>query len=123
MGGTETGGCIAGRCEAEQSAGLVKLATRLAESPSASIPQACRGWAEMRAACRFLAQNRLDWQDIAATLGRQPEHPVVLYLQDTTELDFEGKATRGLEPLSYEAQRGMYLHSTMQSRRAGCRWA
>ncbi len=37
----------------------------------------------------------------AATLGRQPEHPVVLYLQDTTELDFEGKATRGLGPLGY----------------------
>ena len=32
--------------------------------------------------------------------------------QDTTELDFNGQAIAGLGPLSYEAQRGMYLHPT-----------
>lgn len=37
---------------------------------------------------------------------------VVLCLQDTTELDFNGQQARGLGPLSYEAQRGMYLHPT-----------
>ena len=103
--------------DARLSRRLVKLATRLAESPSASIPQACRGWAEMRAAYRFLAKDKVDWQDMLqphwdASLQRMREHPVVLCLQDTTELDFEGKATRGLGPLSYEAQRGMYLHPT-----------
>jgi len=41
---------------------------------------------------------------------RQP--PVVLCLQDTTELDFNGQAIDGLGPLSYEAQRSMYLHPT-----------
>ena len=49
--------------DARLSRRLVKLATRLAESPSASIPQA-PGWAEMRAAYRFLAQDKVDWQDI-----------------------------------------------------------
>ncbi|EXJ15992.1 Mobile element protein [Imhoffiella purpurea] len=39
-------------------------------------------------------------------------HPVVLCLQDTTELDFNGQTIKGLGPLSYEAQRGMYLHPT-----------
>ena len=29
-----------------------------------------------------------------------------------TELDFNGRTARGLGPLSYETQRGMYLHST-----------
>ena len=38
--------------------------------------------------------------------------PVVLCLTDTTELDFNGRATTGLGPLSFEAQRGMYLHPT-----------
>ena len=38
--------------------------------------------------------------------------PVVLCLQDTTELDFNGQTIQGLGPLSYEAQRGMYLHPT-----------
>ena len=40
------------------------------------------------------------------------QHPVVLCLQDTTELDFNGQETAGLGPLSHEAQRGMYLHPT-----------
>lgn len=35
--------------------------------------------------------------------------PVVLCLEDTTELDFNGQETKGLGPLSYEAQRGMYV--------------
>jgi hypothetical protein len=40
------------------------------------------------------------------------QHPVVLCLQDTTELDFNGQSIEGLGPLSYEAQRGLYLHPT-----------
>ena len=39
-------------------------------------------------------------------------HAVVLNIQDTTELDFNGRGSQGLGPLSYEAQRGMYLHPT-----------
>ena len=39
-------------------------------------------------------------------------HKVVLNIQDTTELDFNGRQSTGLVPLSYEAQRGMYLHPT-----------
>ena len=34
-------------------------------------------------------------------------------LQDTTELDFNGQQIQGLGPLSYEAQRGIYLHPTL----------
>lgn len=37
---------------------------------------------------------------------------VVLCLQDTTELDFNGQQAKGLGPLSYEAPRGMYAHPT-----------
>ncbi|MCU0664691.1 MAG: hypothetical protein MUC50_20505 [Myxococcota bacterium] len=40
------------------------------------------------------------------------EYPVVLCLQDTTELNCHGQGIAGLGPLSYEAQRGMYLHPT-----------
>jgi hypothetical protein len=36
----------------------------------------------------------------------------VLCIQDTTGLDFNGQDIAGLGPLSYEAQRGMYLHPT-----------
>ena len=37
---------------------------------------------------------------------------VVLCLHDTTELDFNGQTIQGLGPLSYEAQRVIYLHPT-----------
>jgi len=43
---------------------------------------------------------------------RMRAHPVVLCLQDTTELDFNGQGIAGLGSLSYEPQRGMYVHPT-----------
>lgn len=95
----------------------IRLIERLAERPTASIPGACNGWAETQAAYRFLAGEAYDWLDILephrqCTRERIAVHPVVLCLQDTTELDFNGQAIAGLGPLSYEAQRGMYLHPT-----------
>jgi len=95
----------------------VRLVERLAERPTASIPGACNGWAETQAAYRFLSGEEYDWMDILephgqCTRARMAEHPVVLCLQDTTELDFNGQGIAGLGPLSYEAQRGMYLHPT-----------
>lgn len=101
---------------------LIKLAARFADKPTASIPGACADWAETQAVYRFLDQARDDkrglvWQNILAphiaqTKARMRQHPVILCLQDTTELDFNGQAISGLGPLSYEAQRGMYLHPT-----------
>ena len=38
-------------------------------------------------------------------------HPVVLCLQGTSELDVNDQRAFSLGPLSYEAKRGMYLHS------------
>lgn len=72
-------------------------------------------WAETQAAYRFLSNPRSDWQALLqahwdSSLGRMRGHEVVLNIQDTTELDFNGRQARGLGPLSYEAQRGMYLH-------------
>lgn len=95
----------------------VLLAERLAEKPTASIPSACGGWEETAAAYRFLAQDELDWRDILAphwqsSAERMRACEVVLCIQDTTELDFNGQAIAGLGPLSYEAQRGLYLHPT-----------
>lgn len=96
---------------------VIRLVERLAERPTASIPGACNGWAETQAAYRFLSGEDYDWMDILephrqCTRTRMAEHPVVLCLQDTTELNFNGQAIAGLGPLSYEAQRGMYLHPT-----------
>lgn len=90
---------------------------RFAADPTASIPDACHGWAETMAAYRFLGNEAVEWQAILAphweqTRLRAQGQPVVLCLQDTTELNFNGQDIEGLGPLSYEAQRGMYLHPT-----------
>lgn len=90
----------------------VLLAERMAAKPLASIPQACGGWAETQAAYRFLAQDDIEWESILAPHWRSSEEHM-LCLQDTTELDFNGqRSIAGLGPLSYEAQRGMYVHPT-----------
>ena len=90
---------------------------RFAAKPTASIPQACDNWSETCAAYRFLGNDDVSWEGILAphwerTRQRMSEHPVVLCIQDTTELDFNGQEAEGLGPLNYEARRGMYLHPT-----------
>ena len=95
----------------------VLLAERLGQKPGASIPGACENWAETTAAYRFLSNDEVSWDDVLgahadAGRARMAQHPVVLCLQDTTELDFNGQEIAGLGPLSYEAQRGLYLHPT-----------
>jgi len=95
----------------------VLLLDRFMEKPQASLPMACRGWAETTGAYRFLGNDQVEWRDIlaphvACTLGRMEGNAVVLCLQDTTELDFNGRQAEGLGPLSYEARRGLYLHAT-----------
>lgn len=46
------------------------------------------------------------------------EHDVVLSIQDTTELDFNGRQALGLGPLSYEAPAPDLCHQRL-SRAAG----
>ena len=100
------------------NARAVLLAERLSSKPTESIPNACLGWAETQAAYRFLSNPRSDWQALlephwASSLERMRQHKVVLNIQDTTELDFNGRQTAGLGPLSYEAERGMLLNTTL----------
>jgi hypothetical protein len=94
------------------------LMERLSSKPTASIPMACNGWAETLAAYRFLGNDDVQWEDIlsphwAQTRERMRAHPVVLCLQDTTELDFNGQQIEGLGRLNYTARIGMYLHPTL----------
>ncbi|WP_232444632.1 IS4 family transposase, partial [Burkholderia ubonensis] len=94
-----------------------KLVERLAAKPTASIPEACDSWSETCAAYRFLRNTEVSWEGIlaphwASTQARMRSQSVVLCIQDTTELDFNGQEIAGLGPLNYEARRGMYLHPT-----------
>ena len=92
---------------------------RFAADPMASIPKASVGWSETVAAYRFFDNDSIDWRALMAphwqqTQRRVASYPVILCLEDTTELDFNSQETKGLGPLSYEAQRGMYVHRYMR---------
>jgi hypothetical protein len=95
------------------------LLGRFMSQPTASIPTACRGWSETLAAYRFfdnpkVTASKLLAPHITATCQRMEAHEIVLCVQDTTELNYSGQSqTSGLGPLTYEAQRGLYLHPTL----------
>ena len=95
----------------------IKLMEQLSDKPTASIPAATGGWADTMGAYRFLGNDSADWQGILAphvtrTQERMSRHPVVLCIQDTTELNFNGQDITGMGSLSYDPQRGMYLDPT-----------
>ena len=95
----------------------VTLAEAFADSPTASIPRSFGDWAELKAAYRFFDNDRVGLWDVLAphvhaTERRMEKHPIVLCLQDTTTLDFNGQDIEGLGPLNYEPQRGLLVHPT-----------
>ena len=52
--------------------------------------------------------------DEVQRVERLLEHPRVLGIQDTSELDYTGKTDiQGTGPLNYESRRGLYLHPTL----------
>lgn len=93
------------------------LATLFAD-PAASINAACHGWTETNAAYRFFDNDRVALKKILAphqkaTHNRMLRHPVVLFAQDTTELDFSDHPPQGAGPLNSLSQRGFLDHSHM----------
>lgn len=95
------------------------LLERLSDKPNVSIPAACKGWGETMAAYRFFDNAKVKMPTVLqphfdATIERMRQHPVVLCIQDTTDLNFTGKSeTEGLGPLTYSAERGLFLHPTL----------
>jgi hypothetical protein len=95
---------------------LELMLRRLADLPEKSIPVALRGWSETQAAYRFFDNEKVTAEKVLsphreATLQRVRQHPVVLCVEDTSELDFTSRAeTEGLGPLNYELTRGIHLH-------------
>ncbi|HSJ74803.1 MAG TPA: IS4 family transposase [Gemmatimonadales bacterium] len=94
------------------------ILSRLANRPQSSVPSAFQGWGETQAAYRFLSNPKVTWERVLephrdATLQRAQQFPVVLCVQDTTELDYTGKQIKGLGPLTYSQALGLYIHPTL----------
>ena len=97
-----------------------RLVATLGAQPTLSIPGACSGWDETRAAYRLFDHDAVTAEavlapHIACTEARLRAHPRVLCIQDTTELDYTRKkgVIGGLGVLNLESRWGMYLHPTL----------
>jgi len=72
---------------------LVKIATRLAQSPGGTLPQAMPQWGELKAAYRFFSQPRNSYEPILRphwerTQAACQEPGEYLLIEDTTLLDY-----------------------------------
>ena len=98
---------------------VIELAAALAQHPTAPLPEACGDGAMLKGAYRFLSNDAVEPQDllhshIEATYGRLAQVPVVLAVQDTTEVDWTSHpATKGWGPLGHRACQGLHVHSTL----------
>lgn len=98
---------------------LISIANDLAGSPTSSIPQACKTWANTKAAYRFFDNDNVDYQDIFASheetnKKRIKDYSIILAVQDTTQIDFTNHpATKGLGILSDQEHIGILYHPTL----------
>ncbi|MGD0812364.1 MAG: transposase DNA-binding-containing protein [Verrucomicrobiota bacterium] len=98
---------------------LVNIATRLAQNPGGTLPQAFPSWAELKAAYRFFAQPRVGWEEIAGSHWEQTRSRCrvpgeYLLIEDTTHLDFTGGAGReDVGVIGDGRGRGLMLHTTL----------
>lgn len=91
---------------------------QLSEKPSLSIPAACGGYAETRAAYRFFANGRTTPERVLqphrnATMERIRAEVVVIGAQDTTEADLTRKEEKVGGPLNDENHWGLYVHPVL----------
>jgi hypothetical protein len=97
---------------------LVKIATRLAQSPGGTLPQAMPQWDELKAAYRFFSQPKNTYEHILRPHWGRTQRACLelgeyLLIEDTTHLDYNGHdAAEGLG-MNGKGGRGLCLHSTL----------
>jgi hypothetical protein len=96
---------------------LQHVLSQLSARPTASIPAACGGHAEMTAAYRLFDNEKVGFDDVLrphrdATRRRIAEQATVLMVQDTTEGDLTRPRRQvvGAGPLDDGPRRGFFLH-------------
>lgn len=92
------------------------LMESMAANPQASVNGTCDGWAETQAAYRFFDNSAVTPElilqpHIEATKRRIKAQPVVLVVQDTTELDFTAHPPEGVRCLNIPERFGIYDHT------------
>lgn len=94
----------------------IKLLNKLSGQSTESIPKACGGWQETKAAYRFFDNDKVTAEKIlaphiAATTERIKQQATVLLIQDTTELNYSSqKQKKGVGPNHSDHDLCLNLH-------------
>ena len=97
----------------------VRPAARMVRHPSASLPRQTGAWRETKAGYRLFAEEEVTFEALqkphrAQTQAAAAERPLVLQIQDTSELDYtRHEAAPDLGPIGNGGGRGFLLHSTL----------
>ena len=101
---------------------LVKIATKLAQGTSGTLPQAFPVWKDLKAAYRFFSQPKIGFEQIQSPHWQQTRKACqqpgeYVLIEDTTELDYTTRpAIEDLGPIGDGRGRGLLLHSTLAVR-------
>ncbi|WP_083630582.1 IS4/Tn5 family transposase DNA-binding protein [Scytonema sp. HK-05] len=97
------------------------IGAAMAENPQASLPDIMQGWNEIRAAYRLFATEDVTHAallephiNLTTTTAENHQGKVVLFVQDTTELDYtHQKQVQGLGHIGDGKGKGIMLHSCL----------
>ena len=106
--------------DARRARRLVKIATDIAQDPSASLPDAAGSDAALEACYRFLNSEAVTAEDILAphrrcTEARAKDVETLLVVHDTSSIELRGDdAVEGLGPLRHKnGKRGFFAHVSL----------
>jgi hypothetical protein len=97
----------------------VKLAEAIAHEPSGSLPQQLGARKEVQATYRFLQSGQVSYEalvrpHVEQTRAQCEQRPVVLLVQDTTDLDYQAHPkTSGLGPIGNGTHQGFLLQTVL----------
>lgn len=96
----------------------IKIVEGLGLAPGRTIPQTFQSWSETKACYNFFSNDSVSAEKIldphiANTIERVKEYPVVLFLSDTSELDYTSKESMEDRIRITNTKKGLWLHSTI----------
>lgn len=97
----------------------VKLAEALAREPSGSLPKQLEARKEVQATYRFLQSGQVSYEalmrpHVEQTRAQCEQLPIVLLVQDTTDLDYQAHPkTSGLGPIGNGTHQGFLLQTVL----------
>ena len=105
--------------DARRTERAVKLATAIAREPQVSLPKQVGQRKEVQATYRFLQSAQVSYEalmrpHVQQTRAQMEQRPVVLLVQDTTELDYQAhRKTSGLGPIGNGTHQGLLLQTVL----------